>query len=213
MKQVIIIAILLVVFFKGQAQSWDEFFNQKKTQKKYLAEQIAALQVYAGYLQKGYTITRDGINTVQSIRKGDFNLHNNFFTSLGIVNPAIKHYAKVAEIIVVQIGIAKQASSTMKQCRNGRQLTAIEINYLQSVFNRLLDDCMQSLDELNTVISNGNTQMKDDERIKRIDAIYTDMQDKQVFVQSFSRSVGGLTVQRSNEARDIIISKKINGVQ
>lgn len=213
MKQVFIIAILLVVFYAGHAQSWDEFFNQKKTQKKYLVQQIAALQVYAGYLQKGYTIARDGISRVQSIGKGDFSLHNNFFASPGIVNPRIKHYAKVAEIIVMQVSIAKQASSTMKQCRNGKQLTGAEINYLQSVFNRLLNDCIQSLDELNTVISNGNTQMKDDERIKRIDALYTDMQDKQVFVQSFNRSANGLTVQRINEARDIVISKKLNGVQ
>jgi len=211
MKQLIIIAALLFSVGAVHAQTWDEIFAQKKTQKKYLAEQIAALQVYAGYLQKGYMIARDGINTVQSIRKGDFNLHSNILSSLGIANPNVKHYVKVAAIITIQIGIAKKVSATIKQVKNSGQLYLTETNYLQSVFNRLLDDCGNSLNELSDVIGNGRTQMKDDERINRIDAIYAGMQDKQVFVQSFSRSTIGLTMQRSNEEMDVIISKRLNG--
>ncbi|MEO8172841.1 MAG: hypothetical protein ABI581_07150 [Sediminibacterium sp.] len=213
MKHLLIILMLLIFCFPGHAQTWGEIFNQKKTQKKYLIEQISALQVYAGYLQKGYTIARDGIQTVQSIRKGDFNLHSNFFASLGLMNPRIRQYAKVADILLMQVNIAKQAAATIRQCRESNQLTHTEINYLQSVFNRLLEDCAQSLDELADVIGNNRLQMKDDERIKRIDAIYTEMQDKQVFVQSFSHSANGLTIQRNTEAVEIIISRKLNGVQ
>ena len=36
------------------------------------------------------------------------------------------------------------------------------------------------------LITDGEQQMKDDERIKRIDKLYADMQDKQMFVQVFS---------------------------
>ncbi len=213
MKQFIILSTLLFSVCAVYAQTWDELFAQKKTQKKYLAQQIVALQVYAGYLQKGYAIARDGIYTVQSIRKGDFNLHSIFFSSLGIVNPNVRHYAKVAAIIAMQIGIAKKISTAIKQVKNSGQLTLEETRYLQSVFNRLLDDCLNSLNELSDVINNGRTQMKDDERIKRIDAIYTGMQDKQVFVQSFSRSATGLTIERINEEMDVIISRKLNGVK
>jgi hypothetical protein len=213
MKQLLIISILLMFCFTGQAQIWGEIFNQKKTQKKYLIEQVAALQVYARYLQKGYTIARDGIQSVQSIRKGDFNLHSNFFTSLGLMNPRIRQYTKVADILLMQVNIAKKTGTTIRQCRESKQLTYTEINYLQSVFTRLLEDCAQSLDELADVIGNNRLQMKDDERIKRIDAIYRDMQDKQVFVQSFSHSASGLTIQRNTEATEINISRKLNGVQ
>ena len=54
--------------------------------------------------------------------------------------------------------------------------------------------------------------MKDDERIKRIDAIYDEMQDKQVFVQGFSKNTNGLALQRVNDAKDIVISKKLNAL-
>ena len=55
--------------------------------------------------------------------------------------------------------------------------------------------------------------MKDDERIKAINKIYLDMQDKQQFVRAFSNNTAGLSIQRSNEENDIIISKKLNGLK
>ena len=45
------------------AQTLAEWVSQKVTQKKYLLQQIAALQVYSGYLSKGYSIAKDGLNT------------------------------------------------------------------------------------------------------------------------------------------------------
>ena len=55
--------------------------------------------------------------------------------------------------------------------------------------------------------------MKDDERIKAIDKLYIDMQDKQQFARAFTNNAAGLSIQRSNEQNDIIISKKLNGLK
>ena len=212
MKKLLIL-LLCVCSLKSLAQTYDEWFSQKKTQKKYLLQQIAALQMYIGYAEKGYSIASKGLNTIRDIKHGDFNLHSTFFNSLSAVNPTVKNYVKVADIIATQISIAKQVRSTIKQCTNGKQLTAAELNYLQQVFNNLLDDCAKNLDELFGIITNDEQQMKDDERIKRIDKLYDDMQDKQVFVQSFSHSAKGLSVQRRNDQYDITIEKKLNGLQ
>ena len=195
------------------AQTWAEWFQQKTTQKKYLLQQIAALQVYSGYLSKGYTIAKNGLNTITSIKNGDFNQHDNYFTSLITVNPKIKQYGKVAVIIALQISIAKQSGNAIKNFRNNRHFTQAEIKYLQSVFNSLLSGCAKNLDELLNLITNGNLQMKDDERINAIDKIYIEMQDKQQFTRAFSNSTAGLSIQRSNEENDIIISKKLNGLK
>jgi soluble cytochrome b562 len=210
------ILLMILVFFvsnKSYAQTYEEWFQQSKTQKKYLLQQIAALKVYIGYAEKGYSIATKGLSTIQDIKHGDFNLHNNFFNSLSAVNPTVKKYSKVASIILMQITIAKQVHTTIKDCRNGKQLTDTELKYLQHVFDNLLDDCVKNLDELIALITDGETQMKDDERIKRIDKLYADMQDKQVFTQSFSHTAEGLSVQRRNDAYDIEIEKKLNGLK
>ena len=211
MKNVLIIIILLSGSF-CHAQTYDEWFRQKKTAKKYLLDQVAALQTYIGYAEKGYSIITGGLNTIKDIKHGDFNLHNNYFSSLSSVNPALKKYSKVAAIIAMQISIAKQISGTIKTCKKSNMILSSELNYLQKVFNNLLDECIKNLDELFVLLTNNETQMKDDERIQRIDKLYEDMKDKQMFTTSFSHSVKGLSIQRLNDQNDIIISKKLHGL-
>jgi hypothetical protein len=212
MKKFLIILLCLVVA-ESHAQTYDEWFRQKNTQKKYLLQQIAALKMYIGYAEKGYSIASKGLNTIHQIKHGDFNLHSTFFNSLSAVNPSVKNYVKVADIISMQISIAKRVRSAIKQCTNGKQLTVAELNYLKQVFNNVLDDCGKNLDELFGLITDSELQMKDDERIKRIDKLYDDMQDKNVFVQSFSHSAKGLSIQRRNDQYDITIEKKLNVLQ
>jgi hypothetical protein len=213
MKKIIAIALLLSFAESITAQTSAEWFNQKATQRKYLVQQIAALQVYIGYVSQGYSIAKKGLNTIQDIKHGDWNMHSTYFTSLVTVNPKIKRYAKVADIIALQINIAKQTAKTIKNCQNSGQLTSSELAYLQRVFSTLLDDCAKSLDNLFNLITNGQLSMKDDERIAAIDKLYVDMADKQVFVRSFSNAAAGLCVRRDSDLKDVNISKKLNGLK
>ncbi|MCA6438992.1 MAG: hypothetical protein IM581_03630, partial [Chitinophagaceae bacterium] len=107
-KIMILVTVGLFAFHSSNAQTTDEWLNQKSTQKKYLLQQIAALQVYIGYAKKGYTVVTSGINTIRNIKNGDLNLHRDFFNRLKNVNPAIRRYAKVADIIAYQVKIIKQ---------------------------------------------------------------------------------------------------------
>ena len=202
------IILILLLSVKCYGQTYDEWVRQKETQKKYLLEQIAALKTYIGYAEQGYSIANKGLSIIKDIKNGDFNLHDDFFKSLSVVNPEIKKYSKVAAIMAMQISIAKVVRNT-----KFKELTNTELNYLHQVFNNVLDECAKNLDELFGLITDGEQQMKDDERIKRIDKLYLDMQDKQSFVQSFSNSAKRLSIQRRNEGYDIQISKQLNGLK
>jgi hypothetical protein len=63
------------------------------------------------------------------------------------------------------------------------------------------------------VITSGEIEMTDDERIKRMDNIYCDMQDKLSFCKAFSSDAIMLAAQRLNEQTDIEAMKKLNGAQ
>lgn len=205
--------MLLSLTKSMSAQTFAEWFRQKSTQKKYLIQQIAALQVYIGYVSKGYSIAKKGLNTIQDIKHGDFDLHKNYFSSLVSVNPTIKRYTRVANIISLEINIVRQTASVIQYCKESNQLTLSELTYLQNVFDLLLSDCSKSLDKLFDVITDGSLTMKDDERIKAIDKIYDDMVDKQVFCRSFGNTTKGLCVQRMNEQNEILISKQLNNIK
>jgi hypothetical protein len=213
MKKILIVSLMILCADNVSAQTWGEWFSQNSTQRKYLLQQIAALKVYTGYLSKGYSIAKNGLNTIKGFNNGDLTQHTNYFTSLVTVNPKIKRYSRVAEIISLQISIARQSATAIKNFKRNRHFTQTEITYLQRVLNSMLSNCANNLDELFRLITNGNLQMKDDERIKAIDKLYADMQDKQQFTRSFCNGATGLSIQRNNEANDIIISKKLNGLQ
>src|SRR5258706_12690912 len=98
MKALFIILLSAKTFFSF-GQTTEEWTEQKKTQIKYLLQQIAANKIYIDYLEKGYQIAHGGLQTIQNIKKGDFNLHIGFLDSLKKINPAIKNWAKIADII------------------------------------------------------------------------------------------------------------------
>lgn len=213
MKAASILIIFCLVAAPAAAQTADEWLNQKATQKKYLLQQIAALQVYIGYAKKGYNIVTSGVNTIRNIKNGDLNLHRDFFNSLKNVNPAIRRYAKVADIIAYQVKIIKQTKGTLQQIRETKQFTETELDYCKQVFDNLLDECMKTVEELILVTTSGKLEMKDDERLKRIDRLYADVQDKYSFTCSFSEDMGILAVQRLGEQMEINRSKLINGIK
>lgn len=214
MKKIITILIFAVFSVSTvSAQTLNEWLNQKSTQKKYLLQQITALQVYIGYAKKGYSIVTGGVNTIRNIKNGDFNLHRDFYNRLKNVNPAIRRYAKVADIIAYQVKIIKQTKGTLQQIRETKQFTDAELDYCKEVFDNLLDECMKTVEELILVTTSGKLEMKDDERLKRIDRLYADVQDKYSFTCSFGEDMGILAVQRLGEQMEINRSKLINGIK
>jgi hypothetical protein len=214
MKRILLLATVVpFAFLSSNAQTADEWLNQKATQKKYLLQQIAALQVYIGYAKKGYNIVTGGINTIRNIKNGDLNLHRDFFNGLKNVNPAIRRYAKVADIIAYQVKIIKQTKGTLQQIRETKQFTETEMDYCKQVFDNLLDECMKTVEELILVTTSGKLEMKDDERLKLIDRLYADVQGKYSFTCSFGEDMGILALQRLGEQMEINRSKLINGIK
>lgn len=213
MKRLIILILFAILSTGTKAQTFAEWFRQSSTQKKYLLQQIAALQVYIGYVQKGYSIAKQGLNTISDIKHGEFNLHKDYFNSLKTVNPKIKSYSKVADIIALQVNIIKVYKDAAKQVKQSGSFAVGEISYINGVFERLVDDCTKTIDALITVTTSGELEMKDDERLKRIDALYSDMQDKYTFVQGFSNEAKLLAGSRIREQNDIQTSRAVNGIK
>jgi hypothetical protein len=58
MKRLLFILSILLLYSMCPAQTptFSEWFRQKKTQKKYHAQQINALQVYLEFVKKGYGV-------------------------------------------------------------------------------------------------------------------------------------------------------------
>lgn len=78
MKRLIVLILFAILSTDVKAQTFAEWFRQSATQKKYLLQQIAALQVYIGYVQKGYSIAKEGLSAISDIKHGEFKLQRLF---------------------------------------------------------------------------------------------------------------------------------------
>ncbi|HEY1055158.1 MAG TPA: hypothetical protein VGE24_08490 [Emticicia sp.] len=208
--------IMLMVLFgmisKAEAQQLKEWINQKKTQTEYLIQQIAANQVYLEYLKKGYRIAQDGLNIISFFKKGEFDLHDAFFQSLKTVNPEIKRYVRVLETIELQRKIVQTYNQLLATHTVNDTFSASELGYIRKVFSRLLDDCGLILDELIIVTSKGKMEMKDDERLARINKLFSDMQDKYTFSESFSAEAKVMAANRLQEKNEVKTSRVLHGL-
>jgi len=213
MKKIIILLLCMLAAGELQAQRTGEILQQKKTQKKYLLEQIAALQIYIGYAQKGYKIAKQGLDFIGDMKEGELNLHKDYFSSLKAINPSVKSYPKVEETKGLQVAILKKCKTITQQLQQGNMIRTEEMDYIRDVFDRLLGSCSDLIGELSLVMSANELEMKDDERIRRIDRVHASMIDNYTFIQSFGNEAILLAAARKKELHNTEASRVLNGLK
>ncbi|NVM65054.1 hypothetical protein FHW88_003358 [Mucilaginibacter sp. SG538B] len=178
-----------------KAQSWDEWFHQKKTQIKYLEQQIAALKAEEISLRQGYDMLKSEWNTIANFKGAEFNLHQDFYNSLSAVNPVIRNEVNLSAVQARLQSIVNQFNAVDHLAG----LTETEQTYISRVRENLVEQCHLDLNDLQTVLTTGGLQMSDDERIKRINEISAAINDKYVFACSFTNRVRLLSAQRNRD--------------
>ncbi len=167
-----------------------------------MMEQIAKYEAYLTYLKKGYDIVHKGLNLIGDIKHGDFSLHKDYFNSLDQVNPQIKGDVKIAAVIAMQAEMLAAYQAYYKRFQGAGIFTAREINYCYRVFSAVLDDVAADMTELTNLITDGQLQMKDNERISRVDQLYSGMTVKYNFLYAFGDQVQLQGIQRQQELKE-----------
>jgi hypothetical protein len=204
MKKIFLL-LVFAGFLKGN-------LHAQAKQQRVLLQQIAALQVYIGYAQKGYSVAKKGLNTIGDFKRGELKLHTGYLASLKQVNPKIKKYAKLTEIIALQIKIIKNYDRLYGQIRQDDLFHGDEVDYIKRVFEKMLENCDDNLDELLTIVSDGKLEMKDDERLTRIDVIYQNMIDNYVFSESFGNQTKLMALSKVRELKEVKTSRVLRGI-
>ncbi|UOE51351.1 hypothetical protein MTO98_09700 [Mucilaginibacter sp. SMC90] len=199
MKKITLLMLLTCIGPLCKAQTFAEWFEQKKTQKKYLLEQIAALEAYMTELKKGYDAAKKGLTAIGDIKNGDLGQHTAYFNSLSVVSPEVAKYPRVADIISIQHSIQSAVSQLKNNAGKSGAFAPSELAYIGSVFDRLSADCLSTLQELQDVTTPGKLQMKDDERIRRIDKLYGETQSQYDFARDYGNSIEVMAAQKKKD--------------
>jgi hypothetical protein len=208
MKKVIMIFLLVILGSAAQLSAQSEEAQQLLLN----VEKLAQLKQILTDLKKGYTIVSTGYNTIKNISQGNFTLHKTFLDGLLAVSPRVKNYKKVGEIVSFQISIVKEHKSAFNRFKSDGNFSTGDIGYLSNVYTNLFNQSVKNLDALVMIITASKLRMSDDERLKAIDDIFEDMQDKLVFLRHFNNSTTILAIQKAKDRKDTKSLKTIYGV-
>ena len=192
MKIIPIVLLFAVLSVPAKAQG---FFNQKGSRIKNLAKQIALFKTYTGWLQKGYSIAKDGWSTIGSIKGGDLRIHSDHFAALSHINPAIARYAKAFDILPLYAAIKKIAKPN------------------NAVYRQLLEGCAADMDAFDQLLSAGQYQLSDAARLRRLQQLFLSMQDKYAFARYYAHDNAILSIQQAQASKDINSSRMLYAIK
>src|SRR5688572_14440885 len=177
MKKIVWIALFAICSASANAQ-WNEAMQ--------LALNIQKLNQLRQILQNmydGYKILTQGYNKVKNITEGNYKLHEAFLDGLMAVNPAVKNYKRVADIISHERKIIKEYKAAFQYFVGSGKFSAEEISYLEKVYSNLIDKSVSNVDALLMVITASKLRMSDAERIAAIDRIFSSIDEQLIFLR------------------------------
>ncbi len=162
-------------------------------------EKLSQLKNILRDMKKGYEVLSTGYNTVRNISKGNFSLHEFFLDGLMLVSPEIRKYHKVADMIALQVKIVAEYKAAYRAFSSSGGFSIAELDYLARVYGQLLEQSLDNLDELAMVLTAGTLRMADEERLRMIDRLFSDTEDKLLFLRSFNAQAGQVHRARQRE--------------
>lgn len=190
--------LLLAFSFRLSAQSFSfsDLFGQSKKQLNYYEQQIAAYNAFESELKQGYNVVAHGLNGIAAINTAELNAHSAYYSSLKQPSAVVRNNTQVQDIV----GWQTQIVASFSQSFSG--LTATEQSYVESVKSNLLNECNADMTDLQNLLASGTLQMSDDQRLKRLNKLHGDMQDKYLFACHFCNSIKLLAISRSKDNND-----------
>lgn len=170
----------------------------QSAQIKVYLQQIAANKAYIDYAWKGYEIARQGLGQIGDHKRGHWRLDNDFFNRLGTVSPALRQYNRLGDIVRLSVHIASLRRELLQEVRQSAWFGVAERGYVDTMLARLGRSSSQLVEQTTAVVSSG-LQMGDDERLRRIDALYGQLLDIYGFSHRLATDLRQLAAQRTRE--------------
>lgn len=207
MKKIILTLIVCTAFitFRVNAQS------EEAQQLLLNWEKLQTLEQMLDNMYVGYKILDNGYSTIKKIAEGDYTIHQAFLDGLMAVNPSVRNYKRIPFIIEYQKLLVQEYKRSWSRFKNDPNLTIDEIFYIESVYKFILQASVQNLDDLAMIITATRLRMNDDERMRAIDNIFFDMENRMVFLRGFNNDTRLLAIQRAFTNNDHQTLKKLYG--
>lgn len=199
----ILICYLAFLSLNSHAQTFDEWWKQKETQKRYLAEQIAALSAYGAVLKEGYETVSQGLGLVHALQDGDYSQHQEYFNSFASVNPQIKNNPEAEQALKIYVKTRQLTQQIPNKLFPFQYFTGSEEQVIRHVLLAIQKESDQILTELEELLEEGHLELNDTDRLKQLSGINDRMQEVYGYTVRFYQDCQDISLSRQKESQAI----------
>lgn len=201
MKSHLIILAVCGTIFSAKGQSGQD-----------MLEQVIALKALVSTVESEYKIVEDGLHTIRDIKQAEFDLHHGYFSSLLIINPAIGSMPEVDEIYSLGNQIVTGASASINSWQSSGWYSASKMDFAKTAYDKIMANASEDIKALQALVTDGDLQLSDGERMIGIDAIDKDMRKQYALMKEFAEQFSTMGMQRMHDKADLNVIKNLYGL-
>ncbi len=139
-------------------------------------------------------------------------LYAKYFDELWRVKAALTYYQRVKDIIAKQLQLVDEYRTAWALFKQDKNFTSDELDYMQNVFNGIMDESVKNIDGLFLVIDAFATQMSDAKRLEIINEVDAQLNENLGDLREFNNQNKMISLQRASEKGDIETVKRLYGL-
>jgi hypothetical protein len=152
------------------------------------------------------------LNNISGWLGKEKDLYANYYQELNQVRGLIAGYDETKSIISKQKQLVMEYRQASSLFNHDAHFSPNELQYIGNIYNGILQESLQNLDELLMVVGNLGMQMDDAERLQRISQTAKAMQTNLDHLRQFNRQNAGLSLLRTKDAQDRQNVKQLYGI-
>jgi hypothetical protein len=175
-----------------------------------LQNQTIALQNAEQKLENSLHLS--SLNNISGWLDKEKQLYADYYKELNTVRGLIADYDEVKSVISKQKQLVTEYQQASSLFSHDAHFSPAELKYMGNIYNGILQESLQNLDQLLLVVSNLSTQMDDAERLQKIGQAAKAMQTNLDHLRQFNRQNAGLSLMRAKDTQDRQQVKQLYGI-
>lgn len=140
-------------------------------------------------------------------------LYKDYFEELWKVKNVISYYHKIRDVTDKQVQLVAEYKRAWNLFRQDRNFTADELEFMDKVYNGIMDESVKNLDQIFLVINSFSTQMSDAKRLEIISNAYNQVETNYTDLKAFNQQNVLISLQRARSKNDISVVKALYGIE
>ncbi|PTS99877.1 conjugal transfer protein TraI [Pedobacter sp. HMWF019] len=159
------------------------------------------------------TLSETKLGEISDWTKKQKEQYKKYYEELQQVKTIISYYQRIKSIGQKQAGLLRAYQQAWALIRKDGHFSSDEIQYMGRVYNGILDESVENLDQIMLVINSFKTEMSDAKRMEIINTAADKIDQNYADLLQFNSQNAVLSLQRSKDAADVIMVKQLYGLK